>query len=80
MYIPSTLNIDLILCTLLVSRSEYPRDKPFLLTMVSYLKKKIKLKEKKKLPQALSELPANWLDRFSQKGSVATERTQLTAH
>ena len=25
--------------TLLVSRSEYPRDKPFLLTMVSYLKK-----------------------------------------
>jgi hypothetical protein len=30
--------------TLLVSRSEYPRDKPFLLTMVSYLKKKIKIK------------------------------------
>ena len=26
--------------TLLVSRSEYPRDKPFQLTMVSYLKKK----------------------------------------
>jgi hypothetical protein len=25
--------------TLLVSRSEYPREKPFLLTMVSYLKK-----------------------------------------
>ena len=25
--------------TLLVSRSEYPRDKPFLLTMVSYFKK-----------------------------------------
>ena len=30
--------------TLLVSRSEYPRDKPFLLTMVSYLKNKIKIK------------------------------------
>ena len=25
--------------TLLVPRSEYPRDKPFLLTMVSYFKK-----------------------------------------
>ena len=43
--------------TLLVSRSEYPRDKPFLLTIVSYLKKR---KEKKKIPRALSELPANW--------------------
>ena len=29
--------------TLLVSRSEYPRDKPFLLTMVSYFKKWIKI-------------------------------------
>ena len=34
---------------LLLSRSEYPRDQPFLLTMVSYLKKyKLKLREKKK--------------------------------
>ena len=29
----------LLLTTLLVPRSEYPRDKPFLQTMVSYLKK-----------------------------------------
>ena len=50
------------LLTLLVSRSEYQRDKPFLLTMVSYLKKYIlKLKYKrKKIPSALSDLPANW--------------------
>ena len=35
--------------TLIVSRSEYPRDKPFLLTMISYVKKKqmIKIERKK---------------------------------
>ena len=31
--------VKLFTLTLLVSRSEYPRDKPFLLAMVSYLKK-----------------------------------------
>ena len=34
--------------TLLVPRSEYPRDKPFLLTMVSYFKKSKKIKREKK--------------------------------
>ena len=38
---------------LLVSHSEYPRDKPFLLTMVSYQKKyKSKYKKEKKITQA----------------------------
>ena len=57
--------------TLLVSRSEYPRDKPFLLTMISYFKKLIKIKREKriKFPRALSELSVNWPGRlFSQKG------------
>ena len=42
-YFYSCHNLVLWEGTLLVSRSEYPRDKPFLLTMVSYLKKKIKI-------------------------------------
>ena len=48
--------------TLLVSRSEYPRDKSFLLIIVSSLRKKIKIKREKreKIAWALSELPANW--------------------
>ena len=33
------VKLGLTLFTLLVSHSEYQRDKPFLLTMVSYLKK-----------------------------------------
>ena len=39
---PTISSIDLqgdLVFTLLISHSEYPRDKPFLLTMVSYLKK-----------------------------------------
>ena len=44
--------------TLLVSLYEYPRDKPFILTMVSYFQKtKIKRAKRKKIPQVFSELP-----------------------
>ena len=54
--------------TLHVSRSEYPRDKPFLLTMVSYSKNNYNREKINKIPQALSELPANGPGQFSQKG------------
>ena len=53
----------------LVSRSEYPRDKPFLLTNVSYLNEY--MKREKKIPQALSELPANWPSRLAKKAGQA---------
>ena len=48
--------VIVIVITLLVSRSEHPKDKPFLLTIVSYLKKKIKYKGENEIPWALSEL------------------------
>ena len=41
--------------TLLVSCSEYPRDKPFVLTMVSYIKNKLKFKNKNKREKKSNE-------------------------
>ena len=53
--------------TLLLSCSKYPRDKSFLLTIVSYIKKdKLnKYIREKKSPRSLSELPSNWPGWFS---------------
>ena len=42
---------------MIVSRSEYPRDKPFLLTMVSYSRNKQEYEYKRE--KNLSDLPAN---------------------
>ena len=55
---------DMLFCclgTLLVSHSENPRDKQFLWTMVSYFKyiNQNQIIKGKKIPLALSELPAN---------------------